>query len=119
MAERHDVIDPLLLAASRLGGRLFRNNAGVAFHKDGSAVRYGVGSPGGSDVLGWFPVRVDERHLGQVLAVFTAIECKTGNQKPSKDQERFLQIVRGNGGLGYWGSDPEEILAKIERKLAK
>jgi hypothetical protein len=109
MAERDAVIDPLLLGASEAGHRLFRNNSGIAFHKDGSAVRYGVGL-GGSDTIGWTRLVVTPEMVGKTVAVFTAIEAKTGKQKPSKDQETFLKVVHEAGGIALWGNDAREIL---------
>lgn len=117
MAERDALIDPILLGASAMRGRLFRNNSGVAFHKDGSVVRYGVGQPGGSDVIGWMPWTVRPRDVGLTIAVFTAIEAKTGAQKPTEAQDRFLEIVRKAGGLGLWGNDPAKILDELKGLL--
>jgi hypothetical protein len=114
MPERKDVINPILLGATKLGGRLFRNNSGIAFHRDGSYVRYGVGSPGAPDILGWVPRLIVPEDVGQTLALFTAIEAKTGDQRPTKDQEQFLRVVKQAGGLAFWGRDPQEILAKIK-----
>lgn len=107
MAER-DRIDDMLLAASKFGGRLFRNNSGVAFHKDGSAVRYGVGL-GGSDCIGWFPVK----RRDEIFAVFTAVEIKDERHKPSPEQDRFLRNVNMSGGIGVWGHDIQAIVAEI------
>jgi VRR-NUC domain-containing protein len=110
MAERQ-LLDEILLGMSALGGRGFRNNAGVAFHHNGDVVRYGVGMPGGSDLIGWMPLKLGERQL----AIFTAVEAKTGRQKLTDHQARFLEVVREAGGLGLWGSDPVKILAELRR----
>ena len=114
MPERDAVIDPILLGASERGHRLFRNNSGMAFHKDGSVVRYGVGSPGGSDILGWTRMTIRPEHVGSQLAVFTAIEAKTGTQRPNNDQRRFLEMVGRSGGIALWGTDPLEILRQLD-----
>jgi hypothetical protein len=110
MAERKDVLDPILLGASALGGRLFRNNSGMAFHKDGSVVRYGLASPGGSDLIGWMPHRVTESDLGRVLARFTAVEGKWGSTRMTPAQRAFLEIVEASGGIAVVGKNPDEIL---------
>lgn len=113
MAERHDVIDPLLIGMSQLGGRLFRNNSGVAWHRDGTAVRYGVGL-GGSDTIGWLPVVITPGMVGKTLAVFCAVEAKTGKQKPNAEQSKFLSVVADHGGLALWGNNPDVLLVQIK-----
>lgn len=116
MAERDELLDPILLGASRLGARLFRNNSGIAFHKDGSVVSYGVGSPGGSDLIGWTPRLINFNDVGKVVAVFTAIEAKAGKTRLSNSQRRFLDIVNEAGGIGLWGRDADEILAELKTR---
>jgi hypothetical protein len=113
MSER-DLIDQLLLATSKEGWRFSRNNAGIAYHKDGSVVTYGVFSPGGSDLLGWMPHRVTSADVGRVIAIFAAIEVKTGKGRLTEDQQRFMTIVERAGGIAAWGRDVETIMAKLK-----
>ena len=80
-------------------------------------VKYVVAMPGGSDTIGWVPFHVKQFHVGRTLALFTAIEAKTGVQKPTAAQRAFLQTVVEHGGLGLWGNDPEELLRAIRRNL--
>jgi hypothetical protein len=65
---------------------LFRNNCGVLTDKHGRYVRYGVGSPGGSDLVGIFAGR------------FIALEIKTATGKESDEQRRFGALVESKGG---------------------
>ena len=113
MSERDDVIDPVLLAATRRGDRLFRNNQGVGRMPDGSMVRFGVGE-GGSDIIGWSRLVVTPEMVGQTVAVFTAIEAKTGRQKPTKQQQAFLATVEEHGGIACWGNDPAWIDSRLD-----
>jgi hypothetical protein len=114
MPERKDVLDPVLLGATALGGRLFRNNSGMAFHKDGSVVRYGLANPGGSDLIGWMPHVVSEFDIGRTLARFVAVEGKWGTTRVSPAQMAFLAVVEAAGGIALVGKDPKEILASLE-----
>jgi hypothetical protein len=116
MPERDEVTDPVLLGASGLGCRLARNNSGVAFHQDGSVVRYGV-FPGGSDLIGWSPLLITPEHVGITVAIFTAIEAKTRTVSLTKPQRDFLDIVNRAGGIGLWGRDPKRILAELQARL--
>lgn len=94
-----ELIRRILLAQSERGARLWRNNVGVLQDKEGRFVRYGVCSPGGSDLLGWTPVEILPSHVGTTLAIFTAIEAKTGRLKPTHEQESFLAAVERAGGI--------------------
>lgn len=100
-----NIMKRIMLAASRAGMRLFRNNCGVAKFPNGTAVRYGIANPGGSDLIGW-TTRV---YNGKRVAVFTAIEVKTDTGRPSEEQLRFLDAVRMAGGIA--------ILARSEADL--
>ena len=112
MSER-DLIDSVLLATSQEGWRFSRNNSGIAFHKDGSAVQYGLFAPGGSDLIGWIPHRVTSADVGRVIAIFAAIEAKTGKQSPTDEQDRFLRIVKRAGGISAWGRDLPTIMERL------
>ena len=114
MAERVDVLDPVLLGATALGGRLFRNNSGIAFHKSGDVVRYGLASPGGSDLIGWMPFTVTAEDVGRRLAIFAAIEGKWGATRLTEAQKAFLATVEAAGGIALTGKEPDELLAQLK-----
>jgi hypothetical protein len=72
-----------LALGSTPGLVLWRNNCGY----DGERrVRYGVGSPGGADLIGVFNGR------------FVAVEIKTPQGRQSGDQRRFQSLVESKGG---------------------
>lgn len=70
---------------------LWRNNCGAYMDKNGIFVRYGIASPGGSDLIGFTPVG------GK--AIFTAIEVKTKTGHITPSQQNFIDVVRAAGGL--------------------
>lgn len=117
-ALRNDV----LKAVSRLGARLFRVNTGQAWvgkvvHNsagsmfttlmDARRIRMGLVT-GGSDLIGWTTVTVTPKMVGQSVAVFTAIELKTGRQKATVEQARFVAAVRSAGGIAGKARSVEE-----------
>lgn len=112
MAER-DLIDQFLLESSKAGWRFARNNSGIAFHKDGSVVKYGLFLPGGSDCIGFIPHRVTSADVGRTIAIFAAAELKTGKQTLTEEQARFLRIVERAGGQAAWGRDVATIMDKL------
>lgn len=67
---------------------VWRNNIGHAIMRHGGRVAFGVGGPGGADLLG-----LD--HTGR----FIAIEVKTPVGRQSPEQRRFQDLVSKLGGV--------------------
>lgn len=87
------------LAAQHLGLILFRNQCGAYMTTEGRFVRFGVASPGGSDLIGWRKHTVRQQDVGRTVAIFTAIETKTAHGRPSAEQTVFLSQVANAGGI--------------------
>lgn len=101
MARRRDesnLLTAILLECGSGATRLFRNNVGVLQDRNGQHIRYGVCNPGGSDLIGWTKVTVTPEMVGQTLAVFTAVEVKTGTGRLTPEQHTFLNVVESSGG---------------------
>ncbi len=64
----------------------FRNNCGVA-QRNGHTIRFGVGSPGGADLIGVFNGR------------FIAVEIKTPVGRQTPEQKLFQQLIERKGGV--------------------
>ena len=91
--------------------RLFRNNTGVGFVgrvAERSAGRLVLLEPrplhaglcnGGSDLIGWRSIVVTAPMMGHSLAVFCAVEVKTGRLQATSEQATFIDNVRAAGGL--------------------
>lgn len=79
--------------------RLWRNNTGCLFDRQGRPVRFGL-APGSSDLIGLRRMRIGPEHVGQEVAVFAAVEVKDARGRPTQEQLQFLEIVRQMGGLG-------------------
>ena len=78
--------DHIRLALGSVPGLvLWRNNIGVAEMR-GYKVRFGVGGPGGADLLGIWNGK------------FVAVEVKTETGRQSPDQRTFQQLVESKGG---------------------
>lgn len=92
------LLNKIRLAATKVGARLFRNNVGIATHLDGSKVRYGLRT-GSADLIGWTPVRITQKMVGETVAVFTSIEAKSKIGSLDKDQERWMLAVLKAGGI--------------------
>jgi hypothetical protein len=79
--------------------RLWRNNVGALRDERGRLVTYGL-CKGSSDLIGLRQVLIGPEHLGQTLAVFTAIEVKTPGGRLREEQRLFLSLVERFGGYG-------------------
>lgn len=120
MAERDELIIPILLRASEMGARLFRQNVGQAWVgkviRQGHQVMVAEARPfhaglcvGSSDVIGITPVVVTPDMVGKTVGIFTAYEMKTGKLKTTKQQDGFLAMVRRLGGIAKVVRSPDDI----------
>jgi hypothetical protein len=92
------ILRAALILLPRMGFRLWRNNCG-AYRLANRYIRYGVANPGGSDLLGFKSVVITPEMVGQKVAIFTAVECKSSVGKLTDYQQRFLDEVRDAGGI--------------------
>jgi len=80
--------------------RMFRNNCGkLPDPRTGRWVEFGVGNPGGGDLLGWRTVTVTPEMVGQRIAQFVSLEVKTATGRVRPEQERWRQAVEKAGGV--------------------
>jgi hypothetical protein len=91
----------VMLEASKLGARVWRNHVGGFYTKDGRYQRTGL-CKGSSDLIGIYQGR------------FLAIECKTTIGRLSPEQTNFLEQVNKNGGIGIVCRDEKD----LEKMLA-
>lgn len=85
---------------------LWRNSCGFVEH-GGRKIRYGVGSPGGADLIGCYRGR------------FLAVEIKTPTGRQSPEQRTFQGCVELNGGeyvVLRSVKDAREWLADLRRR---
>lgn len=128
MAQSEQTLRKLVQAAvSRLGARVFRVNTGRAWAgKARPDARGGVYIPeaypirmglveGGSDLIGYSPVVVTPDMVGRTLAVFTAVELKTGRVALTSEQAHFLAVVRQAGGVAGVARTVEEAEALVRQ----
>jgi hypothetical protein len=103
------------LALSRAGSVMHRNNIGAYRDDQGRVIRYGVGNPGGSDLIGWTPVLITHEMVGGMLGVFTAIEVKAPKGRPTEAQLNFLRQVQLGGGIAGIARSTQDALALLTR----
>lgn len=125
----------IMLALSRAGSRIFRNNVGAVTYRDphrsqsggpvtqcprcGASngakrvVRYGL-CKGSSDVIGWTQHRVTDADIGRLVAIFTAIEVKRPGGHATAEQCDFIDAVRAHGGIAGIAISPEQALEIVE-----
>lgn len=97
--------DAIRLVLNHPDGVWWRNNCGVA-ERGGHKIRFGVGNPGGADLIGVFRGR------------FVAVEVKTPIGRQTPEQRQFQQLVERKGGVYVVlrsADDARAWLAELER----
>lgn len=103
-SETAGVLRPIIDSLCRGATRLWRNNVGMLFDRNGRPVAFGLGSWGGevvsgpSDAIGHHTITITPDMVGRQVAVFVAIEAKDlGKVMPA--QRAFLLAVHRAGGI--------------------
>lgn len=122
MKTETEVQNEILLRASQLGMRLFRNNVGVAYRDDGVPIRYGLANISkkmnqqlkSSDLIGITPTIITQDMIGSTVGIFTAIECKRENwkrgaNKREEAQSNFIELIKSLGGRAQFCNNSEDI----------
>jgi hypothetical protein len=120
-----NLLKQIQIAVSSMKTRLFRNNVATAWV--GKAQRISATSVlivdarplhaglcvGSSDLIGWTEVKVTPEMVGRKIAVFTAIEGKTGRVRVTPEQANFIQQVQAAGGFAGVAREPQDITSII------
>lgn len=93
-----DLMHAIQLDLSRADCRLFRNNTGVLRDVRGKHVKFGL-AIGSSDLIGWRTITIMPKDVGNELAVFAAVECKSPAGQVTERQQAFINTVVTAGGI--------------------
>lgn len=126
MKSESEVQQEIRLTSPKYKVSLLRNNQGAFKDETGRLVRFGLGneSPNqayrSSDLIGFIEVTVTPEMVGKSIAVFTAVEVKKENWKPSNDQRElfqrnFIEWVKSKGGIAGMVKSVDEFIALITR----
>lgn len=124
------------IVASQLGARLWRMSVGLAWMGDArkfdrsctvnvdpgdvlirKARPFKSGVEGMSDGIGFMPVKVTSDMVGQTVAVYLAVEDKTGSGRATKEQSAFIRMVRSFGGLAGVARNDADVEAILRGEL--
>ena len=113
------------LAAAGRGLLLWRNNVGMAFDRNGNAIRYGLANDSqkmnnhikSSDLIGIRPVVITPEMVGNVIGQFVAIEVKTEDwvfkgTPRELAQQKFLDLVASKGAFSSFAVN-EKVLGLL------
>lgn len=109
----HSLMQHIMVAASKVGARLLRNNTGKFQDQRGTWVAFGVGGPGGADLIGWRTKTVTQDMVGKPVAIFTAVEVKSGSGKLTKEQTSFLSAVMDAGGIAICARSVSDVVGSL------
>ncbi len=113
------ILKRIMRRCSRGAARLFRNSRGRYKTQAGHWIRYGLGNPGGSDLIGWCQVVITREHIGMTIAQFLAIEVKQLGEDATDEQAQFGKMVSDAGGLFGVAHSPEEAESIIKESIIK
>lgn len=114
-----DIMRRIMIAVSKTGARVFRNNVAMAWVGKAEIIRHSravvvyvgdvlirQGRPlhaglckGSSDLIGITPVIVRPEHVGTRLGVFTGLEVKTNKGRTTPEQVNFAEQINALGGI--------------------
>lgn len=114
------------LALTRAGCRVMRNNVGNGYLgefvtvlpngdvvlRNWRRVQFGL-APGSSDLIGWRSLTIEARHVGQTVAVFTAVEVKTKTGRVTGEQNAFIAAVHMAGGIAVLARSEDEAVESV------
>lgn len=128
MSSSSDLVTDVLIAASKLGNRLFRRNVGLGWigqatkfnRADMITVRPGDvlirnarpfhnGEVGQSDTYGWKCVLITQEMVGTVIAQHAELEVKFGTGRETKEQRDWRECVNRAGGIAGVARSVEDV----------
>lgn len=102
MSSEAVILKRVMLEASRIGLRVWRNHTGGITDANGAFHRFGL-CPGSSDLIGIAPG-----------GRFVAIEVKRPGGKISEKQENFIDFVNKMGGFGIIIDDEKKLKPALD-----
>lgn len=144
MKSEANVLKQIMLAASKLGQTVWRNNVGkawmgkklnfvqlTAIDSNGGShvfapgevvvllaprfVEFGL-TVGASDLIGIEEMIITEADVGRTVGVFVAMEVKSKTGRASKEQQKFIGHIAHHGGLAAIVRSPADIPTNINRE---
>jgi hypothetical protein len=106
------------LQLSRGPVRLWRNNTGLLYDRQGRPVSFGL-CKGSSDLIGFRTITIGPEHVGRQLAVFCAIEVKSERGRATTEQKAFIEMVQAAGGLAGVARSTEDAAGILDTVLGK
>ena len=90
-----NTMNKIMLAMSKKGYLIWRNQVGLFKTLDGRTVNIGI--KGSSDLMAVKPTVITPEMVGQTLAVFVAVEVKTATGRQSEPQKKWQKAVEKLG----------------------
>ena len=110
MSTEAEIQQQIRLEAARRGTPLWRNNNGASLDQNGRMIRFGLGNDSSklgkvwksSDLIGIYPVTINEGHIGMTFGLFYAVEVKRPGfvmDDRARAQAAFGETVTKHGGV--------------------
>lgn len=105
------IMNLIRIEASKKNCRLWRNNVGATYTKDGNFIRYGLANESGkmngyiksADLIGIKPIKIRNCMVGMTIGQFVSREIKASDWKYTgtdreRAQLRWIEVITGMGG---------------------
>jgi hypothetical protein len=99
-------------------GRLISSKFGTVVIENARPLNAGL-VKGSSDLIGWTSIEVTPEMVGKKIAVFSAIEAKTGKTSTSPEQANFIEQITQAGGIAFVCHTDIEAREKLNEWIAK
>lgn len=83
--------------------------------RTGRWIEFGVGGKGAGDLIGWRTITVTPEMVGQQVAQFVSLEVKTPTGRLRPEQEQWMKVVRGAGGIAGVARSVEDAEALVRQ----
>jgi hypothetical protein len=121
-ASEASVLARCKVRASKMGGRLWRNNKGAAYLQDGTFLRYGILNDSkrisdeikSSDLIGGYPLLITPAMVGTTVCQLWLVECKKedwhfGADDHDNAQLKFLELGLAMGARATFATSEDDI----------
>lgn len=125
----NNIMKGVMIAASKLNCRLYRNNVGLGWVgkskllTTGERVIYNARPlhaglrTGSHDNIGFVTVKITPEMVGKEIAIFLGVESKTPIGRESEEQIAFGNIVKSRGGISITCRSEDDFTGALTKAL--
>lgn len=94
--EETNIMNRIMLAMSKKGWLVWRNNVGLFKTPDGKR-SINIGVKGSPDIMAIKPTVITSDMVGQTVGIFVGVEVKTATGRQSEAQKKWQAVAQSKG----------------------